>query len=210
MPSLFRRKPADLVEDSAAEVTPESSAASRPRSYTPSKKELGVQTPKRSVAQRRRGVDPPPANRREALKRMRAKQRAERAESMAGMRAGDERFLMARDRGPERALVRDIVDSRYTAGTWFFAGAFIVLIGSAGQMPLEVQLASNVLFIMLALALVLDGILISQKIKKLVRQQFPQTDQRMGSLYLYGVMRSVTFRRMRIPKPRVKLLQKLG
>ena len=39
------------------------------------------------------------------------------------MRAGDERYLLARDRGPERALVRDIVDSRRTVGTCFFGGA---------------------------------------------------------------------------------------
>ena len=62
---------------------------------------------------------------------MRERQRQERAEASAGMRAGDERYLLARDRGPERALVRNIVDSRRTVGTWFFAGALIVLIGSS-------------------------------------------------------------------------------
>ena len=37
----------------------------------------------------------------------------------AWVRTGDERYLLARDRGPERALVRNIVDSRRTVGTWF-------------------------------------------------------------------------------------------
>ena len=27
----------------------------------------------------------------------------------------------------------------------------------------------------------------------------------MGSLYLYGIMRGLTFRRMRVPKPQVEL-----
>jgi hypothetical protein len=208
VPSLFRRKPADLVEESVAETVSE---PERPRSknYTPSKKELGVETPKRASAQRRRGAEPAPANRREAAKRMRDKQRADRAEAMAGMRAGDERYLLARDRGPERALVRDIVDSRRTAGTWFFAGALIVLIGSAGSMPPAVQVASNLLWVVLAVAVVVDSFLISRKIKRLVTERFPKTQQRTGSLYLYGIMRSITFRRMRMPHPRVKIGAKI-
>jgi len=31
----------------------------------------------------------------------------------------------------------------------------------------------------------------------------------MGALYLYGIMRGLTFRRMRIPKPRVELRDKI-
>jgi hypothetical protein len=168
-----------------------------------------VATPKRSTAQRRRGAEPPPSNRREAVKRMRERQKAERAEAMAGMRAGDERYLMGRDRGPERALVRDIVDSRRTAGTWFFVGALIVLLGSSTAMPPVVRIASNMLWVLLAFAVVLDSVLISRKIKRLVRERFPSTSQRMGSLYLYGIMRAITFRRMRMPQPRVKLGQKI-
>ncbi len=53
--------------------------------------------------------------------------------------AGKEEYLLARDKGPERALVRDIVDSRRTVGTFFFGGALIVLIGSSGAMPPTVQ-----------------------------------------------------------------------
>jgi hypothetical protein len=210
VPSLFRRKSTDLVEEAVAEVTQTpGSTADRPKGYTPSKKELGVETPKRSAAQRRRGAEPPPSNRRDAVKRMREKQRAERAEAMAGMRAGDERFLLSRDRGPERALVRDIVDSRRTAGTWFFAGALIVLVGSSGAMPPAVQIASNLVWVLLAAAVVLDSILISRKIKKMVGERFPDTTQKSASLYLYGIMRSITFRRMRMPHPRVKLGAKI-
>ena len=203
MQSLFRRKPVNLVEDSIAEATDD--AGSRPKGHTPSKKELGVVTPKRATTQRRGGAEPAPSNRREAVKRTKERQRAERAEAMAGMRAGDERYLMARDRGPERALVRDIVDSRRTAGTWFFVGALLVLIGSSGAMPPQVQLVSNLVWVVLAFAVVLDSVLISWKIKKLVRERLPKSTQRLGSLYLYGIMRSITFRRMRMPNPRVKL-----
>jgi hypothetical protein len=210
VPSLFRRRPADLVEPdtanaatTAAEQT-EQTPRARTKRYTPSKRERGVITPKRSSAQRRRVPEPPPANRREAARRMRERRRAQRAETMEGMRRGDERYLLPRDRGPERALVRNIVDSRRTAGTWFFGGAVLVLVGSSVANPL-VQLASNLLWLLLALAVVIDAVLISRRIKKLVFQRFPKTTQKPRSLYAYGIMRSLMFRRMRVPKPQVDI-----
>ena len=199
VPSLFRRKPAS---SSSAEVTEaEESATPRPKGYTPSKKELGVATPKRASTARRVS-EAAPANRREAMKQMRERQRQERAEATEGMRTGDERYLLARDRGPERALVRNIVDSRRTIGTWFFGGALIVLIGSTVRVP-AVQFVSNLLWAFLAVAVIVDSLLIGRKVKKLVKERFPKTSQRIGSLQLYGAMRGLTFRRMRVPKPQV-------
>ncbi|GIE30217.1 membrane protein [Actinoplanes italicus] len=203
MSPLFRRKSTDLVADATASVAEPESAVPTRKGYTPSKKELGVVTPKRTV-QGRRVQDPAPASRKEAYKQLRERQRAERLEASEGMRNGDERYLLARDRGPERSLVRDIVDSRRTAGSYFIAGAVIVLIGSSIAIP-AVQLASNLLWAALALAVLIDSILISRRIKKLVRARFPETTQRLGGLYFYGIMRGLTFRRMRVPKPKVDL-----
>jgi hypothetical protein len=202
--SLFRRKsPAsdvDLVEDAVDDVEAD---ASRPRGYTPSKRELGVQTPKRPSAGRRPGgaAAGPPLTKEEA----RARRRELRQEAAAEFR----REGGPRDKGPERALVRDIVDSRRTVGTFFFGGALLVLLGSNGAMPPIVQYVSNLLWVALALGVVIDGILISRKVKRLVRERFPDTTQRMGSLYLYAIMRSLTFRRMRVPNPRVKIGEKI-
>lgn len=203
MSSLFRRKSAAdaSAASSVAEEAPD--AARRPKSYTPSKKELGQVTPKRG-SNARRLTEAAPANRREAYKQVRERNRVERAEAAAGMKAGDERFLLARDRGPERALARDIVDARRTVGTWFFGGALIVLVGSSVRNP-AIQLASNLLWALLAIGVVVDSVLIARKVKKLVNARFPKTGQRVGSLQIYGVMRALTFRRMRVPKPRVEL-----
>ncbi|WP_221326323.1 DUF3043 domain-containing protein [Actinoplanes sp. L3-i22] len=206
MSPLFRRKAADLVEDATASVTDEASADNRRKNYTPSKKELGVVTPKRAPQGRR--VEAAPADRKEAMKQMRERQRTERAEASAGMRNGDERYLLARDRGPERSLVRDIVDSRRTVGSFFIAGAVIVMVGSLVRSD-AVRLASNLLWALLALAVIVDSIFITQRIKKTVKTRFPSSDQRMGGLYLYGVMRALTFRRMRVPKPKVDLGAKI-
>jgi hypothetical protein len=205
VPSLFRRKPTDVAASEVAEEAPDT--APRPKGYTPSKKELGVTTPKRASSARRVNAEAP-SNRREAYKQMRERQREERAEAAAGMRAGDERYLLARDRGAERALIRNLIDSRRTVGTWFFGGALIVLVGTTVRIP-AVQLASNVLWAFLAIAVIVDSVLISRRIKKLVRERFPKTDQRMGSLQLYGIMRALSFRRMRVPKPQVDIGDKI-
>ncbi|MEH1011631.1 DUF3043 domain-containing protein [Micromonospora sp. CPCC 206060] len=198
VPSLFRRKSSQLVDEAVPQETPDEQPTSvRSRGYTPSKKELGRVTPKRPAAGRRLTADPVPANKQEARERRRAA-RAQAAEEFR--REGG-----PRDRGPERLLARNVVDSRRTVGTWFFGGALIVLIGSSQAMPPVVRLVSNLLWGALAIGVVIDSVLISRKIKKLVRQRFPKTDQRLGSLYLYAIMRSITFRRMRTPVPQVNI-----
>jgi hypothetical protein len=207
VPSLFRRKSDDVAPSEVTGEVPEN-AAPRPKSYTPSKKELGQVTPKRTVGGRRPASSAAPANRREQVKQMRERQRLERAEATQGMRAGDERYLLARDRGPERKLVRNIVDARRTVGTWFFGGALIVLIGSTVRIS-AVQLVSNILWLVLALGVILDSILIARKVKRMVNERFPKTDARMLSLQLYGIMRGLTFRRMRVPKAQVNLGDKV-
>jgi hypothetical protein len=204
VPSLFRRKP-EVVTSLDPVVDPEPADSPRPSSkgYTPSKRELGKVTPKRRETAKRT-VEPPPANRREAYRRMRDKERVERLEKREAMMAGDESALLARDRGPERALVRDIVDSRHTIGTWFFGGAIIVLVGSSVPQP-QVRLASNLLWALLAIATVLDSVLLARQVRKLVPERFPDSQLSLRRLYLYAAMRGVTFRRMRVPRARIKI-----
>ncbi|MFI2647249.1 MULTISPECIES: DUF3043 domain-containing protein [Micromonospora] len=202
VPSLFRRKPTDLVEDSVTPVTTdEAPAAAQSRGHTPSKKDLGRTTPKRPTAGRRPAAPARPLTKEEA----REQRRLARAESAAEFR----REGGPRDRGPERLLARNVVDSRRTVGTWFFGGALIVLVGSNQAMPPIVRLLSNVLWGALALGVVIDSVLISRKIKKLVRERYPKSTERLGSLYFYAIMRSITFRKMRAPAPRVNIGDKI-
>lgn len=204
MPSLFRRKSDDPVTTPAAEDT-STTEGSAPRGYTPSKRELGKTTPRRVVAGRR-VVEPPATNRREAAKRMRERQRAERLEAREGMAKGEERFLLPRDKGPERRLVRDIVDSRRTIGTWFFGCTFVVmLVGFNRNLNPSIYFAANALFGVFFVATVIDSFLISRTIKRLILQRFPSTTEKLGRLYFYGIMRAISFRFIRNPKPQVKV-----
>jgi hypothetical protein len=198
-------EPATAGPPDAAGPAPEA----RSRGYTPSKKELGVATPKRPSAHLRRpGATPAARSRKDLTKEerreLREERRQRRREDTEGMRRGDERYLSGRDRGPVRALARDVVDSRRTVGTFFFAGALIVLLGSSATMPAQVRLVANLLWAVLAVAVLLDITLLCRKVKRLVRERFPDSTERMGGLYLYVAMRSITFRKLRIPLPRLK------
>jgi DUF3043 family protein len=204
--SPFRRKSAEPLtsQNDAEESAAVTVASARSRAYTPSK---GKVTPKRKAGGR--AAEPPPANRREALKRMRTKQREERAEQRAGMMAGKEEFMLARDRGPERALVRDIVDSRRNVASYFLPGALIVVLGSSGAMPPQVQLAANLFWFLLAVGVVIDSFLLSRKIRTLLEQRYPKSTTKPRSHYWYAIMRSLSFRKIRMPKPRVKIGEKI-
>ncbi len=199
---LLRRRsdPSADVERAAPTPPPASADALDPR-RTPGK---GKPTPRRREAQRRRTgpVAPPPKTRREAYKRMREQGADRRAEMREGMRSGDERFLMARDRGPERRLVRDIVDSRRNVGVLFL---LIALVYAASIVIPNVQfraLATS-LWLTVLLLLVVDSVVLGLRIRKLVRRQFPETQTRMRALIFYGVTRATMIRRWRQPKPQV-------
>jgi hypothetical protein len=196
----FRRKSADTPVAVEQPAVP-SVAGAKTRAYTPSKRDLGHATPKRKAGGR--AVEPAPANRKEAMKRSREKAREQRAEARAGMMAGKEEYLMARDKGPERRLVRDIVDSRRNAASYFLPGALIVVLGSSGTMPSYVQLAANVFWVLLALSVVIDSFILTRRVRRLVGERFPKARPR--SLYWYAIMRSLNFRKLRMPAPQVKL-----
>jgi hypothetical protein len=126
------------------------------------------------------------------------------------MMSGDERYLLPRDKGPEKALVRDIVDSRRTAGTWFFSFAFVLLlVSSMRALPGQLVLTANLVWLLLGVGVVFDSIMICRKINRLVRERFPKSQQRTTSLYLYAIMRALSYRRFRMPKPRVNIGDKI-
>jgi Protein of unknown function (DUF3043) len=166
----------------------------------------GRPTPRRREAQKRRTgpVAPPPKNRREAYRRMREQGTDRRSETREGMRSGDERYLTPRDRGPERKLVRDIVDSRRNAGVLFLASAVVYFAGLIIP-SVQVKAAITALWLTVLILLVVDSTIIGLRIRKLMRERYPDSNQRLGSLVFYGATRATMIRRWRMPKPAVEV-----
>lgn len=138
----------------------------------------------------------------EARKAQRAAYQEERRKAREGMMAGDERYLTARDRGPQRRLARDIVDSRFTVGELLLPSLFIIILVSA--LP-DKRIELVTLFIMwgLFIALAIDGYLIGRKVQKRLTEKYGAEKVERG-LRWYAAMRSIQMRMMRLPKPQVK------
>ena len=166
----------------------------------------GRPTPKRSEAQgRRQGPPPPPpTTRKEAYKRQRAKVADRRVETRQGMARGDENYLPARDRGPVRKLVRDVVDARRNIGSFFLVIAGVALVGTIAP---SLQIRTTAMFILYGffLLVIVDSVLLVRRVKKKVAERFPDGAQSTRGIALYAISRSTMVRRWRFPKPEVPL-----
>lgn len=161
----------------------------------------GRPTPKRREAEpRSRGpVAPPPTTRREAYKRGREKTAGKRGPVAESARSG-ERAMPARDRGPIRKLVRDVVDSRRSVASLFLPFAVLFL---AGYFIKDSRVQSYLVLVwtLFFVLVIVDSFVLGRRVSKLVKQQFPQEPVTMRSLIFYGVQRSTMIRRWRFPKP---------
>jgi Protein of unknown function (DUF3043) len=166
----------------------------------------GRPTPKRAEAQgRRQGPPPPPpTTRKEAYKRTREQQAAARGNQRAAALSGDESALPARDRGPARRLVRDIVDTRRNAGSFFLVVAALVLVGYFIPSP---AVQSYTVFVWFAFFIVIavDSVFLGRKISRVLAERQPDHKEKTRTLVWYGISRATMVRRWRFPKPRLGL-----
>lgn len=211
---FLRRKEADStdVENDGGEVELTEEEAARNKAHTPGK---GRPTPKRREAeQRRRGpVAPPPRTTREAIKRARgnkeerkelaAKRREIRATQRERMMAGDEKYLMPRDRGPVKAYIRDSVDSRRNLLGLFMPLAILIFIALLVPSPV-VQSYTTLLCLLMLVAMIIEGVLLGGRLTRRVRAKFPKEPIRGLSVGWYAFIRASQLRKLRVPKPRVR------
>jgi hypothetical protein len=186
---------------SSAETAPDASADASASVKTTGK---GRPTPRRNDAQGRRPgpPPPPPTTRKEAYRRTRETQAANRGNARRAAARGDESYLPARDRGPARRLVRSIVDSRRNVGSLFLVVAGVAVVGTVAPNPVLRSYASLLLMVFF-LMFVVDSVFLSRKIKRTLAERLPNESTK-GTVW-YGVSRSTMIRRWRFPKPEAQL-----
>jgi hypothetical protein len=150
---------------------------------------------------RRKSLKGPKLSREErrASSAARREQMAERRERMM---AGDERYLLARDQGPVRRFVRDVVDARRNV-LGLFMPAALTLLFIMFAVP-QLQLFMSPAMTVLMAVMLLDGIILGRKVAKRVDEKFPNDTESRWKLALYAAGRASQMRRMRAPRPQVK------
>lgn len=194
---LFGKKSTQSTELTAAHEA----AARETDPVDPSRPQgKGRPTPKRRDAEA--------ANRRPLVvdtKSMNAEQkaqlRAERAKAREAMMAGDEKYLPARDRGPERRFLRDAVDVRWNVGELLLPIMLAVL--ALSILPFEQTRVWSFLaaYGLMAYA-ILDCWLLWRRTKKRFIAEFHHEPPKGSAFYV--VMRSFQMRMSRVPRPAVE------
>jgi hypothetical protein len=201
---FLRRNSDDNTDAAIEEAEPAVDEPAR-KAFTAGK---GKPTPKRREAEaRRRGpVAPAPRSTREAMRRNRGnkdERRAAAKERRERMMAGDDKYLMPRDRGPVKAYIRDLVDSRRNLLGLFMPLAILVFV--ALLIPnFAIQQYATLLCLVMLVAMIFEGIVNGRRVTKLARAKFPKETIKGGSVGWYAFVRGSQIRKLRVPKPRVR------
>lgn len=139
-----------------------------------------------------------------------AAQRAARGETSQKMRqamkTGDDRYLPARDRGPVRRFIRDYVDSRFSFIELMVPLLVLsMILGYSGNTRL-IQLGNTVLFTTI-LVIVVDVLMLRFRLRREMGRRFPGEPTK--GITFYAALRSLQMKFLRLPKPQVKIGEKL-
>ncbi|WP_242497699.1 DUF3043 domain-containing protein [Microbacterium protaetiae] len=141
------------------------------------------------------------ADTKEAKARQKADVAAQRERARIGMAAGDDKYLPARDKGPQRRFVRDTIDAGWHVGELVMPLMILVIVVMMINAPLIQFYAMIVLWAYVVLVII-DMVITSMRIKSAAAKKFG--DRREKGLGWYGAMRTIQMRWMRLPKPQVK------
>jgi hypothetical protein len=211
---LGRKKDNPPPDDADADAADSESVAKDSGTTAPK----GRPTPKRDAARRRGPIAPAPMTTAEARRRRKelrgpklsreerredkVERRAAMSERRERMMAGDDDYLLPRDKGPVRRLARDIVDSRRISVLGLFMPAALGLIFIMLAVPQVQYYISPAMLILMAI-MVIDGIFLGRKVNQVVDEKFPDNTEGGWKLGFYAASRASQLRRMRAPRPQV-------
>jgi hypothetical protein len=188
---LFRRTKAD-----SPDTTPETKDGGKGRP-TPKRREA------EAAAKARAKV---PRTRKEIAKAQRSGNLDSSQKMRAALKGGDPRFLPARDRGPVKAFLRDLVDSRLSFVSLMIPLMILTLVlGYSGNV--QAAAIGNAILLGTLLLVAVEMVILRFRIRRELAKRFP--DEPVKGTTYYALIRALQMRFMRLPKARVKLGQDL-
>lgn len=191
-----RRKEApsaqETIDQQAAETAARQNSAAGKGAPTPTRKAQEAARKRPLVPEDRKASK---AAERQAIQDQRLKMRR-------AMDTGDEKFLPLRDKGPQKRFARDFVDARFNLGEYLMFGALVFVLVSL-VVPASSDMMIYVLgaFWVMFLAVFVDVFILSRKLRRRLAEKFGEVER--GTVW-YGSMRSLQFRKLRLPKPQVQ------
>lgn len=175
------------------EPTPAAEPEPAPAVRGPRKKEGPTPTRRQAEAARLQRLNPQ-LSKKEARRRNAEESRKRRME-----------MVESRDGTPERRLMRDMVDSRWSLGEFLLPAMMLFLAlsflqqswGSASVVSL------GLMYGYIALVL-LDLFRLWRRYKRVAAERFPGLELKGKGVMMYGFNRSIQIRRMRMPRPVVE------
>ncbi len=161
----------------------------------------GRPTPTRKEQEAARKQPLVPSDRRLAARQSRDQQAAQRDRARVGMARGEDKYLPARDKGPQKRFARDFVDARFSFGE-VLVPVLVVVIITYFLPPAFSSIALISVWLVL-LIVVADGIWMGHRILTQLGAKYGKEKVERG-LRWYSFMRAIQLRPMRLPKPQVK------
>lgn len=204
-PAMTSPVPSEEPGDDAAAKAAARARSEAARARTEGK---GRATPSRKEAEARNrrplvGGAPVPAGatkaERKAARKVRSAQlREERVRTRQALMNGDEKALPPKDKGPVRRWARDYIDARRNLGEYFLPIALISLLVGILNIPIA-RLASLIVLYAMVILIAIDSYLLRRRVQRLADARF--NDKGTAGVGTYAMMRSLQFRRGRLPKP---------
>lgn len=187
---MFGSKKADAASPPATSPEPERPTAGK-----------GAPTPRRNAQQAQNKRPLVPTDRKLAKAQAREQRLAAQNRMRLANETGDERYLAARDKGPQKRFARDFVDARWMIGEFLMVFILVFLV-VAFTMTRNLQVQGYItigLWIVLAITII-DSFIMTRQLKKRLVAKFGHNDR--GVLW-YASMRGLQFRKLRLPRPQV-------
>lgn len=179
--------------------TPEAPTGATPDAPT-TKDGKGRPTPSRKEKEEARKRPLVVNDRAERRRRERDAAAAQREKARIGMANGDERYLPARDRGPQRKFIRDYIDARWSVGELLLPTIVVFFVTSFFPYEVVVLIGFGLMWFILIASLI-DVVIVGFVLKRRLEEKFGTPDK---GYRFYAGIRAVYLRQIRLPKPQVK------
>ena len=136
----------------------------------------------------------------EARASNRIQQRDSRLKARAAMMAGDDKYLLGRDQGPQRKIAREVIDGRYTLIEGLMPLMVVFLVVTSMTPPA----ANNIITLVMIIALVVvtvEATLMHRRIATRIKDKLGGTTKLQKGTWFYVFTRGMQPRPLRIPKP---------